>query len=84
MGSATTRGGRASYARPARGRVGMEGWSRRRGGLVVGALAILILGWQTLRDQPCKWCLRSAPFLAGGLMFAFRDQVAEVLRLLLA
>ena len=64
--------------------MGVEGWSRRWGGLVVGALALLILGWQTLRDEPCKWCLRSAPFLAGGLMFAFRDQVAEVLRLLLA
>ena len=84
MGSATTGGRRASYARPARGRVGLESWSRRRGGLVVGALVLLILAWRTLRDQPCKWCLRSAPFLAGGLMFAFRDQVAEVLRRLLA
>ena len=84
MGSATTRRGRASYARPARGRVGMEGWSRRRGGLVVGALALLILAFRTLRDEPCKWCLRSAPFLVGGVLFAFREQVAEVLRLLLA
>ena len=84
MDSATARGGRASYARPARGRVGMEGWSRRRGGLVVGALVLLILAWRTLRDQPCKWCLRSAPFLVGGLIFGFRAQVAEVLRLLLA
>lgn len=84
MDSATARGRRASYARPAARRVGLEGWSRRRGGLVVGVLALLILAWRTLRNQPCKWCLRSAPFLVGGLMFAFRDQVADVLRLLLA
>jgi hypothetical protein len=84
MGSATTGGRRASYARSAARRVGLEGWGRRRGGLVVGVLALLILGWRTLRDDPCKWCLRSAPVLGGGLMFAFRDQVAEVLRLLLA
>ncbi|CAB4144784.1 hypothetical protein UFOVP469_53 [uncultured Caudovirales phage] len=84
MGSATARGGRASYAWSAGRRVGVEGWRRRRGGLVVGALALLILGWQTLRDEPCKWCLRSAPFLVGGVLFAFRGQVAEVLRLLLA
>jgi hypothetical protein len=64
--------------------VGLESWSRRRGGLGVGALALLILAWRTLRDHPCKWCLRSAPFLAGGLMFAFRDQIAVALGLLLA
>jgi len=84
MDSATARGRRAFYARPAGRRVGLEGWGRRRGGLVVGALALLILAWRTMRDHPCKWCLRLAPFLVGGVLTAFRDQVAEVLRLLLA
>jgi len=62
----------------------MESWSRRLDSVALGALAFLILAWWDLQDQPCKWCLRSAPFLVGGLMFAFRDQVAEVLRRLLA
>jgi len=60
----------------------LEGWRRRRGGLVVGVVALLILGWRTLRDEPCRWCLRSAPFLAGGALFAFREQVAAVLGLM--
>lgn len=77
-------GWRVFYARPAARRVGLESWSRRRGGLVVGALALLILACRTLRDHPCKWCLRSAPFLVGGVLFAWRGEVAEVLRLLLA
>jgi hypothetical protein len=64
--------------------VGLESWGRRLAGVAVGALAFLILTWWDMRDQPCRWCLRSAPFLVGGMMFAFRDQVVEVLRLLLA
>jgi hypothetical protein len=64
--------------------VGLEGWSRRLDSVALGALAFLILAWWDLQDQPRWWCLRSVPFLVGGVLTAFRDQVAEVLRLLLA
>ena len=62
----------------------MESWSRRLDSLALGALAFLILAWWDLQDQPRWWCLRAAPFMVGGVLFALRDQVAEVLRLLLA
>lgn len=76
MGSATHRGRGASYPRQARGRMGLEGWGRRRGGLAVGVVVVLIQAARKLRDEPCRWCLRAAPYLAGGALFALRHQIA--------
>lgn len=81
MGSATSGGGRASYARETGGRVDLEGWCKRRGGLVVGVVALLILAARHVRDEPCRWCWRVAPFLVPGLLFALRHQIAAVLGL---
>lgn len=29
----------------------------------------LIAIWRRFRDEPCRWCLRSAPYLAGFLAY---------------
>ena len=81
MGSTTHRGRGAADAGQAGGGMGLEGWGRRRGGWLVGMVVVLTRTARTLRDEPCRWCLRSAPYLAGGVLFAFRHQIAALLGL---
>lgn len=68
MGSTTHRGRSAAYAGQAGRRMALESWGRRRGGWLVGMVVVLIQAARTLRDEPCRWCLRSAPFFTGGLL----------------
>ena len=42
-------------------------------------VVVLIRAARTLRDEPCRWCLRSAPFFAGGLLMALRHQIGALL-----
>lgn len=81
MGSTTHRGGRASYAGQAGGGMGVEGWGRRRGGLAVGVVVGLIRVARHLRDEPCRWCWKAAPFLVPAVVFALRHQIADWLGL---
>lgn len=76
MGSTTHRGRGASYPRQARGRMAVESWGRRHGGWAVGVVVVLGRAVRRMRDEPCRWCLRSAPYLVGGVLFAFRHQIA--------
>ena len=81
MGSTTHRGGRASGDRESPGRIDLEGWSRRRGGLAVGVVVGLIRVGRHLRDEPCRWCWKAAPFLVPAVVFALRHQIAAFLGL---
>ncbi len=59
----------------------LESWGRRRGGWAVGMVVVIVRNFRKFRDEPCRWCLRSAPYLVGGVLFAFRHQIAAVLGL---
>lgn len=81
MGSTTHRGRGIAGVGQARGRMAVESWGRRHGGWAVGVVVVIGRAARRLRDEPCRWCLRSAPYLVGGVLFAFRHQIAAVLGL---
>ena len=79
MGSTTHRGRGITDPWQARGRMGLERWGRHCRSLVVGMVVGLIRVWHHLRDEPCRWCWKAAPFLVPGVLFALRHQIGALL-----